>query len=411
MQKINPTEKKVVYNTAVQIIGRVTSASLSLLSTLLIIRLAGAEVYGNYIKILALLAFGYAALDFGINAYIIRSLADSDEHEQRRLLTSTLYLRLFMALIAALVVNLVSYLLGGAYSPEIRFVLFLASASLFFHAVILTANIVFQHTLRYQYSVIASLSGSTLSIVFLWLSLRFWPNLAAITVSGGVVPFLIAGSLSVVFLLPWLTRSSSFKGSTSILKNSLVLGLALILSTVANKSDVLVLGFFRSAAEVGEYGFAYKFLELALVVPTFTMNSVYPLIVRRTDGQSSVPLLRKTVLALLFIAFLGAFVLFFVSPLIHLVKPGFFIAENSLRILSLSLPLFYLSAPLMWQLVAKNQEKTLVMIYLVASIVNVFSNVLSVPRLGATGSALSTIITEAVILLGLYYVNKRRRYL
>jgi len=77
-----------------------------------------------------------------------------------------------------------------------------------------------------------------------------------------------------------------------------------------------------------------------------------------------------------------------------------------LRILAISLPLFYVTAPLMWDLIAKKRDKIVLVVYLLATLINATLNLLFIPHFGAVVAAINTGLTELFIFLALLYFSK-----
>jgi O-antigen/teichoic acid export membrane protein len=96
----------------------------------------------------------------------------------------------------------------------------------------------------------------------------------------------------------------------------------------------------------------------------------------------------------------------FLAPSLTLIKPGIAISISVLRILTLTLPLFYMTAPLMWGLIAKKRDSLVLGVYLVAALLNLTLNLLLVPSSGATIAAWNTGITELFIFLSLLYFSR-----
>lgn len=400
--------KNIILNTAVQVIGKVATSFLTLGATLLIIRALGAGVYGDLAKVTALLAIGYATLDFGINALVVRELEGKTTEEKKSLLANTLFLRLIMSLLVIIIISAVVFLLpvgqNSGYTQEVKSAFFLGSISIILLGIHTSTNALFQHLTRYDKVVIPAVLGATVMLGLTYRALQL-----DISISSLVIP-IIAGYAttaiaSLIFARKWITVKVSLSQVLRLVKLAVPIGIVLILSILANKTDMIILGVLRSSQEVGEYSFAYKIFDFALVFPVLVMNAAYPIILRHRNKRR---LTNQATKVLLKLGLAAMFITILASPLISLIRPDLLTSISTLRILSLSLPLFYVTAPIMWQLIAQRQELLLIKIYLVASIVNIVGNLALIPFYGATASALLTIATEASILIGLYYV--RRKY-
>lgn len=393
------SSRTIFLNTLAQLVAKGVAVLLTLLFTFFFLRQAGPELFGEYSKVLALVTIGFTAIDFGLNAHVVRQMSSSTTN-QEQLLLDTILARLLLSLLAYLALNLLVLFLPGGYSGSVRHVFWFASLAIVFQGLFTSANAWFQHTLSYWKSslvtIISTLLGTSLSILVLFHS----PTLASIYLAT-LLGYLAMGALPYLLIRP-LHLTFSLSRSLSLLKSSLTLGTLLVLSVLASKIDVVLLGVFRTSAEVGYYSFAYRVFDVALVLPVFVMNSVYPLLLR----DKSAKLIHKTTSSLLLLGLLGSAVLYVAAPLLLLVKPDLFGSVTTLRLLSLSLPLFYLTAPLMWELISASYEKKLLYAYGFAALLNFILNYLLIPHYGIAAPALITAITELSILLSLLYIKK-----
>ncbi|RLB76756.1 MAG: hypothetical protein DRH24_17365 [Deltaproteobacteria bacterium] len=394
----------ILSNTLAQLVAKGVAVILTLLSTTYIIRLGGSELFGEYTKALALITIGFTAIDFGLNAQAVRSMKGSLS-SQRQVLASTLLARLILALITILILNILIFILPGGYSSEIKSIFWLGSLAILFQGLYTSSNAWFQRHLEYWRSslaiIFATTLGTALTIYYLLTSPTLKHLLLAFTIG-----YFVMGLTSLFLLNPNLPRQFSFTNSLSHLKKSLLLGGILILSVIASKLDVIILGIFRSSNIVGEYGFAYRVFDVAIILPVFVMNTVYPLLVTASVRKKQ-SLINSSLKTLTIIGFLGILFLYPLAPLIYLVKPGLNISVSTFRILILFLPLFYASAPLMWQLIEAKREKSLLILYFLAALLNTILNLVFVPHYGVTASALLTGVTELFILIGLLTLRKK----
>lgn len=396
------TLKTIANNTVAQLVAKFFGAGLTLLTTYYTIRLAGLELFGDYTKIVVLVAIGFTMIDFGLNADAIRH-SQSDQamvSNFRRVLLA----RLFLSSLVFVILNFGIYLLGGGYSSEVKSIFWLASLTIVCQGIYTSANAWFQYHLSYWGSTIAvivgSLTSTILTLLFLLWGATLFNLIFAYTVGGVVL------ALTALLLLPRsLTRGLSAGRAWSevrvTLRRSLMLGAILIASILASKLDTVILGIYRPSAEVGQYGFAYRIFDVLLVFPIFIMNAIYPLLVK-----AKTELLRPTLWFLAVAGTLIGIISYFLAPLIVYVKPGMDLAISSLRILVVALPLFYLTAPLMWQLIVAHRDRVVLSTYLAAALLNLGGNLLVVPRFGAPAAALTTGLTELVIFLLLLYHSR-----
>jgi O-antigen/teichoic acid export membrane protein len=398
---MNRELKSIASNTAAQLVAKFFGASLTLLTTYYTIHLAGLELFGDYTKIVVLVAVGFTMIDFGLNADAIR-------HSQRGEAMMTnfrqlLLARLFLSGVVVGVLNIIIHLLPGGYSPAVKSVFWLASVTIVCQGIYTSANAWFQYHLAYWGSTIAVLVGSLVStlltLLFLVRGATLFNVILAYTL-GGIAMALVALLLLPRVLTIHLLHDWRWSGLRATLRRSLALGAILVASILASKMDTIVMGIYRSSAEVGQYGFAYRVFDVLLVFPIFIMNALYPLLVK-----SKTELLQPTLWFLAGTGVVAGFLSYALAPLIIYIRPGMELAIISLRILVIALPLFYVTAPLMWQLIVAKRDRVVFFTYLGAAAANLLGNLLVVPRYGAPAAAITTGLTELCILLSLLYFS------
>ncbi len=207
-------------------------------------------------------------------------------------------------------------------------------------------------------------------------------------------------------LLPQLSFSFQLERFKKIFLLTWPLGLTLIFNLVYFKIDKFLIPVFRSFQELGFYETAYKVFDFTLVFPVFFMNSVFPILAKMTKDKTGYQqVFKKALLVLLITSFFGLLVGLLVAPLIVTIIAGQALPLSILvlRVLFFSLPLFFLSALLMWDLILKNQQKFLVFIYGAGLIINLVLNLLFLPQYGILAAAVNTGLTEGVVLMLLFW--------
>ena len=142
--------------------------------------------------------------------------------------------------------------------------------------------------------------------------------------------------------------------------------------------------------------------EFFLVVPTFFMNSVFPLMmssIKTNNEKRFSALAKKSGLFLFFLSIILVAAGWVLSPFLPIVMGEFADSILPFRILLLSLPVFFLTSVTMWVMVARNLRGPLLGIYSSSMVVNILANVLLVPRFGYISAAWVTVFSEVFILL------------
>lgn len=399
--------QKVAFNTIVQMLGKVFSAGTTLIVVMLTLRHFGVEDLGRLTAITAYAAYFYLLADFGFNAIVVREVA-KDKSRASSYFSSLLSLRFFVSLGLIAFSLLLLLVLPSPYNqPLIRLGIALCALTILSQATLTSTNAIFQFDLRYDKSVTAiglgSLTTLALVAVFLKLGLSLLSFIIAIT-CGSLVMAIVALILAKIHLpqLSFLIEPKTFKRLFFL---ALPLGLTLIFNLAYFKIDKFLIPVLRSFRELGLYETAYKVFDVSLVFPIFFMNAVYPVMAKIHNKARRHQAFKKAFAILLLCSFLGLAIGLPTAPLIIRIIAGQDLPLSTLvlRILFCSLPIFFLSALLMWDLILRNQQKSLVLIYGMGLIVNLALNLIFIPKFGILAAAIITGITEAVVLVLLFW--------
>jgi O-antigen/teichoic acid export membrane protein len=244
--------------------------------------------------------------------------------------------------------------------------------------------------------------GSIVSLTLIWLSTKlFLPNFA-ITMS--VIALLCGSLVTAIFSIVLSRRYINWKILTNtklaltFFKSSIPLGLTLVFNLIYFRADSFIMTVTRSTQEVGIYGFAYKIFEFPLVIPTFFMNSVYPLMINKENLQLK-KIIYKSGAFLLPVSLILFGLIWVFAPFISLVKSDFIGSITALRILAGGLPFFFLSSLTMWSLISLKKQKSLFVVYLFSMIINIVLNLIYIPRFGYIAASYITVVSEFIVLV------------
>ena len=401
----SPTAQ-VSTNVFYQMIGKVVGAGTTFFITLYLARLLGPHGYGDIVKVVTYVSTFFIIADFGFNAVYL-----SDEQKSYTL-PSLFFLRTLwsfvLLFVAYFLLRFVPLGIDDGYTAAVKLGILLYAPSILFQSMITTANAVFQKYLRYDYSFYAISVGSLTGIltVYIFSITHVSPAL----IGAGVY---LSASIGTSFLalfymqrLEALTMTYNRVYMKKLFIVSFPVGLTLIANLIYSHADSFILTLTRSTIEVGTYGFAYRFFETILVIPTFIMNASFPLLLAAKKQSVSLLLRRYRKLSwFMIVVSIGVAIAVWASaPLLIFIRPDFAVSGNYMRILALSFPLFFLSSLVMWMLFVFHKRWELCVIYSVSMIGNIGANVYYVPTYGATASAWITIASEALVLMATYFV-------
>lgn len=399
---MSSTRWKVAWNSSAQFLGKLVGAAATFLTSVMLARAFGADGYGDFVKVVTYVSPFYLLADFGMNAiYLQKEGASWQELFGVRLVGSATLAFLAMAILAFLPQGV-----GQGYTAGVRLGIILFLPTIVFQAIITTTNALFQQWLAYDRATASIAVGSVVTVALVWLLVRLGLPGALLALEAGTIATAVAALVFVRVRTEALRPVVAVSSFLSYATRSLPLGITLVCNLIYVRADHLILALTRPTAEVGIYGLAYKVFEFPLAIPTFFMNSVYPIMLatlRKKEEAGRMRdmkvLLGQLFMVLILMSFILVLLLWFASPLFSVLRPEFAQSAPVLRVLSLGLPFFFLTSLTMWTMVAMKKHGTLATIYGAAMAQNVLLNAWLVPRFGSMAAAWVTVACEAAVLV------------
>lgn len=402
---------KIIFkSTTYQLIARVITSGIGLIVTIVIARYFGVLGYGDFTKVTAFVGLFYLVLDFGLNAVFLQKEKESHFRD-------LFYTRLLFAFFLIILVNLIAIFLpfnrelNFGFSEKVRLGIFIFSLTLIGQAIIISSTAIFQKRQRFDFLTKANTTGA-LTTLFLILLFSFFSLPLGYVFLAFVFGGAISGFLSIFWteqkLLPF---SLDLSYITSLVKESLPIGLMFIFNLIYFRVDIFLLSLFKPTADVGIYGLAYKFFDVLIALPLFLSNSLYPFLLKaQKNNKHFVSTTKKYFLAYLLISILLIVPFWFLSPLFSRVGKEFASSVLPFRILLLSLPFFFTTSLLQWVLISKKEQKFLVPVYFFSTLISIVLNLLFIPTFSYVACAVITGVLEAVvfILLAAKFISVRR---
>ena len=371
----------------------------------MVARYFGPYFFGEFTKITSLVTLFYLFVDFGLNAVFIKE--DKD-------FSNLFYTRLFISFFVFALANIIAFLFPYnqvsdiGFSPFVRWGIFIFSFSLFAQSITFSTAAFFQKNLRWDLFMISQVIGAVFNIFITSLLIFFAKSLNLVIVSFAVSSFLTA----VISLILANQKISKFelKYCRKLFLSSIPLGLMLIFNLIYFRIDIFLLSLFKSNVDVGVYSLAYKFFDFFIAIPLFLSNSLYPKMLESLKSRGAFSkLIKNYFFVYLLLAILIIIPVWFTTPLFGLIRSNFTPAYLPFRILILSLPVFFLTSFVQWILIAMNKQKFLVYVYLLSVIINIFLNMLLIPKYSYIASSILTGLSEIFVLALLVLKLKQTR--
>jgi O-antigen/teichoic acid export membrane protein len=232
---------------------------------------------------------------------------------------------------------------------------------------------------------------------------------------------LVGGALTITLVYrqalrgQWETLRSHFVAyvalARGLLISSLVLGLSMALNIFYVRIDVPLLALLTNSSQVAVYTSAYRVIDVVSLLPVAAAGIALPLLV--SLGQRSREHLVEFAQQYLDIAVVcGLFIALFLTLVGHEVITLLYGARYAasspvLLVLSWAGAAMFVTNVFSPLVVALDKRRALLLSAVMGLATNIGLNLLLIPRLGPTGSAWATLITELVVTAPLAVVSFR----
>jgi len=401
--------KKPIWNTLVQVFGKGITVLLSLVTTAVLTRKLGTEVYGNYMLITSVWLLWDAAADFGSKVIGVREAANNIGEKRKNIYIQVAWFRLITSLL--MFIFGVGFILcwSGFNGVELEALLGLSMIGL--TAIAGSLEIIFQTEMRMELKVCVEVLFPLIFVLGLWLSKG---EINLVGVFGG---YLTARVISLIVGLKLTSRligkmtliKPNWGFINNFLKETWPMGIYMILFSGYDRAiDSILIRQLIGVRDLAFYGLAYKIYGNLVQPAYYLINSVFPMLSNKENDR------RKLFKQTAGLMFLGAIVVFggvyFLAPWIINVLSGteFVRSVEILRILLVAMVFAYVGHLVGFTLIAKGKQKTVLIAGVISLIVNIGGNLALIPYFGIEGAAWVTVLTEmvATVLMSVFLLRK-----
>lgn len=401
--------KKPIFNTLVQVGGKIITILLSLVTTAILTRKLGVEIYGNYLLITSVWLLLDSAADFGSKVIGVKEAAVKEKDQRNQIYIQVAWFRLLTSLLFFLVGVGVILLWSGFNGLEIEALVALTMIG--FTAMAGSLEIIFQTEMRMELKVLGEIIFPLVFIMFLLLA-RNEINLKLIfgfyllaRIFSLILSFKLAEKITNKIRLVRLDTNYLWH----FLRETWPMGVYMVLFSGYDRAvDSILIKQLIGVRDLAFYGLAYKIYGNLIQPAYFLINSVFPLLSGK--GENKRKLFWQTTGLMLLGALIVAPTIYYLSPLIISLLAGTAFGESIkiLRILLVAMVFAYIGHLVGFTLIAKGKQKLILLIGIISLIVNIGGNLIFIPKFGIVGAAWVTVATEAVAgLLMIGYLRKQ----
>jgi polysaccharide transporter, PST family len=405
--------KRLVSNFLALSIIQGTNFVLPILVMPYVIGRIGADGFGVVSIAQVVMAFFTTISDYGFNLTATRdvSLNRTNTEKISSIVFSVLITRLLICCILFIFLLLFIFAVPGLAQYRVLYIL--SFTTVIGQSILM--NWLFQGIEKMRYITYVSLLARLVFVLLVVLFIRQKQDYVYFIFFTGIGN-LLAGLLSIVLAFRMLKLHLRLPSKTDIvaeLRNGWHITISNLSVSTYMYVNVLLLRFFTNNTVVGYYSIAEKIISATRQLLSVYFQGIYPQVCQlASKGKESLDkFFRKFYLGFLGLVLLGCLILFAFSSQIASV----FIEHNQelparyLRILSFVPFIICLNIPAYQLLLAFNSKKSLLMVFITGTILNIALNLIIVRHWGAVGTSIVVLITEFFITSGLIFEMKRNK--
>lgn len=404
--------RKIAHNTAIQFAGKILGTLLALLTVGLMLRYLGKVGFGQYSTTINFLSVFAIMVDLGLYLIVTREISKEGADEQS-LLSNVFTFRLAIGFVVLSLAPIVGYFMP--YAEITKWAILINASAFLFMSLNQILTGLFQKYLRMDKVAIAEVLGRVFWLASVYVVVE--QDLGLLWIVGtntfaGLLNFAVLYFFSRKYVKIGL--AFDIKTWKSVWKSAAPLALNAILNLVYFKAGIIILTILDSEESVGILGASQKILENLITFSAIFAGLLFPLFSKYIHSN------KKQFEKVFHRGFdaLSILVVPLVTGAIMLAEPlvVFFGGEEFresapvLRILMIAVGAIFYGNLFGNAIVAGDLQKKLVPVYIVNAILAVGISLALIPSISFYGAAISTLVTEVIIMGGtMYYIKKHLR--
>lgn len=390
-------EKKVIKNTFFLGSANLLARAVGFFYFVFLGRVLGVENFGHYNFALALVYNFYPVADFGVERLILRDLS-KDTAKAQEYFQKIIPLRIFLAMVAIFLVNLLGFFLSKNSFDRVNiFVFSLCLIPWTFNQLVAGIG----NALEKMEIQSLAIAGMSLMVVILGGLTAFFQKNVTLVLGAAFL-----GNLLVSFLMFFLLKKldlrfrveKDFAFWKKILGESWIFASIMIIAVFYLRASVVLVNYFKGPYYTGLYSSAFKFVEASILLPQSFALALFPQTARllETDKEKLKKNYLKSLGLILGAGFVFAFVLAHFSSLIIKIAYGenYLPAVGIAKILAVAGIFFFLNT-LPGNIIQNSRwVKKFLPFALLNLILVIVSGAILIPRFSVEGAGLAVLLGE-----------------
>ena len=378
-----------------QIFGRLARVAIIIYAA----RILGPASWGAFSYATSLVAFMTIFSDIGVSAIVTRESAKNPEMGNKYFSTA-FFIKLILLMIGAGILIFGAPLITKI--EEAKSLLPIISLILIFDGLRNFGFVIGRAKEKMQWEgvneILTNIVIAALGLFFLRLSPSSLSLTIGYTIATAVGFLLIIWQLKSYFRN--LTAHFEYQLVKPILEMAWPIALAGSLGAIMINTDTIMLGWLRTAEEVGFYSAAQRPIQLLYMLPALFAVSLFPSLTKLAGSNREE--FKKTLEGALKIVLLAALPISFSGIILGdqiinlLFGPAYQSSTVAFQILLGTILVIFPSAIINNAILANDQQKKFIAFSLVGAIGNILFNFLLIPILGIAGCSISTLVTQLI---------------
>lgn len=374
-------------------------------------RVLGTEGYGVFSYAITLAGFLTLFMDPGINGILMRDASRASDEDRRKIFSTTFFIKICLLIGGVLIIIFVApsfSTLPGAkvLLPIVAIILALDTLREFFFSLIRSMEEMQKEAAIF---LLTNLGILIFGFFFLYLATTAksftWGYVAGDAIGTVAALIVLRGHFKNIF--------SQFSPELigPIFKAAWPFAISGALGLLFTNTDILIISWMRSASDVGIYSAVIRIIQTFYLIPNIIQFATLPLIARlaKSDNEKFRTALERT-LGMVFLASIPLAIggIVFGTQIMALVFGAQYMAGGlAFKILMATLLFDFPASIIINSLFAYDNQKSLVVSAGIGGAVNVGLDLLLIPRFGIAGSAVATLVAQAVNNWYLWYAMKK----
>jgi PST family polysaccharide transporter len=387
--------------------GRIIKAAIIIYGA----RVLGAAGYGIFSYAVTLAGFFTFFVDPGINSVLIREGAKASPEERRSLFSTALIMKAVVIAASMLIIVTIAPLFSTL--PGAKILLPLVALIIVFDSTRGFVSSIFDAEEKMEWDATAFLAANLGIVIFGFIFLL--RNATPLSFTSAYAVGTGIGMIVAIWLLrkeiKGLLSGASAKRMIAIMKTAWPFAITGALGILLTNTDILIISWMRTAAEVGIYSAAIRIVQILYLVPMIIQVSTLPILSRlaKRDPLKFRVALERTVSFIFFLSIpfsLGGAILG--SGIMRFVFGSAYVAGGiAFSILMLGLSFDFAATIIASAIFAYDHQKSLIICSVLGGVGNVLFDLLLIPHLGMAGSAVATLLAQIVSNSYLWYIMKK----